>query len=234
MIWLLQIVKNYLPTVSLVPISWDTLTWGLRSYTTALVQQFVCLCWSYGVGAPRVSDGRSENFSSFRDNLTMVYFHIDKSFLQIQPLSVGTSVSPAELGHLPISPSTISSSSTSPSGIQPQLLISSPSTPTLPERVNREKGFNHEAFVQSTFPGNKALQNLLHDILLTQWWDSNLREPRGELAQFVKRISTKCFECLSCGKRLNRSDRAVDHFRTHIDHRPFNCIGQCGSADWFD
>jgi hypothetical protein len=31
---------------------------------------------------------------------------------------------------------------------------------------------------------------------------------------------------------LQRFDRAEDHFRSHINHRPYRCEGECGNPNW--
>ena len=35
-----------------------------------------------------------------------------------------------------------------------------------------------------------------------------------------------------CGKTFNRSDRGLTHIRTHFNHRPYSCDGQCNNKRW--
>lgn len=35
-----------------------------------------------------------------------------------------------------------------------------------------------------------------------------------------------------CGKTFNRSDRGLTHIRTHFNHRPYSCNGQCSNKKW--
>ena len=37
---------------------------------------------------------------------------------------------------------------------------------------------------------------------------------------------------ITCGKTFNRSDRALTHIRTHFNHRPYPCHGQCSKKNW--
>ncbi|CAG7848838.1 SubName: Full=Uncharacterized protein {ECO:0000313/EMBL:CCA68108.1} [Serendipita indica DSM 11827] len=93
---------------------------------------------------------------------------------------------------------------------------------------------NPEDVAQLVFPHPEQQElktRLLRDVLDSIWWQQNQPEPKGIYSQFIRRINNKLFECLSCGKKLKRQDRTIDHFRTHVSHRPFRCDGRQGCGD---
>lgn len=79
------------------------------------------------------------------------------------------------------------------------------------------------------------LQDELRDVLGSTWWRENQLEPNEELDQFTRRESRHRFHCRAngCHRMFSRRDRAIDHFREHIDHRPFGCNKLCGDSSWY-
>ncbi|KAG8839881.1 hypothetical protein FRC18_000004 [Serendipita sp. 400] len=118
---------------------------------------------------------------------------------------------------------------------QPLFPDFSPRPVSEPFSVSRETiKENPEPFIIGIFPSQSQshYRDLLRrEVIPSRWWSENTLEPNGLLMQFVRRLNNRLFECSSCGKKLRRVDRAVDHFREHLKHRPFRCIGQMGCGD---
>lgn len=126
-------------------------------------------------------------------------------------------------------------------------LISSPSAAERAEKLERlEKEKDPSGVVERTlikqepelnasqlFPSSShgELRDRVFDIYRSDWWLTNEREPHGVLHFFIERLGAKLFKCKACGKKLSRVDRAVDHFRTHIYHRPYKCQGRPGCGE---
>lgn len=84
-------------------------------------------------------------------------------------------------------------------------------------------------------PHQSELRERVYEIVCSNWWLWNEKEPHGILHPFIERLGAKSFRCKSCHKKLTRVDRAIDHFRTHLHHRPYTCQGQpgCGDVLWY-
>ncbi|KAG8839884.1 hypothetical protein FRC18_000007 [Serendipita sp. 400] len=110
------------------------------------------------------------------------------------------------------------------------LLPPSESLPAYRETIKE----NPEPFIFGIFPTSSQTPHrdrLRREVITSRWWLENTLEPNGILMQFVRRLNNRLFECTSCGKKLKRIDRAVDHFRVHLEHRPFRCNGHMGCGD---
>lgn len=89
------------------------------------------------------------------------------------------------------------------------------------------------------FPGDSKEERerrcLLKELTDCKWFVDNEHEPPYAFRPFVNEMSTNDYRCtvVKCGKRLNRLDRAQDHFRKHINHRPHPCHGKCGFLSWW-
>jgi hypothetical protein len=79
------------------------------------------------------------------------------------------------------------------------------------------------------------LQGPLGEILQSRWWLENQLEPDDELFSFILPESRTRFRCRAngCDSIFSRRDRAVNHFRSHIDHRPYSCNGKCEGVGWY-
>lgn len=88
--------------------------------------------------------------------------------------------------------------------------------------------------LDNLYPNNPTRKGQLRTVLNSRWYqyDGGDPEPKHELRQFIDEISPKEFKCSVCSKILPRFDRAEDHFRTHIKHRPYPCVRDCGNPDW--
>lgn len=80
------------------------------------------------------------------------------------------------------------------------------------------------------------LQSLLRNVLESYWWYHNQLEPNDELDAFIDAEGQHRFRCsaIGCERLFSRRERAINHFRTHINHRPFACRdGACGDSSWY-
>lgn len=93
---------------------------------------------------------------------------------------------------------------------------------------------NWRAQFDTFYPNDPERKRQLLEVLSSKWYayEGGSREPLHALRPFIDEKSTNEFECSVCLKVLPRLDRAEDHFRTHIRHRPFQCIGKCGKLNW--
>lgn len=80
-----------------------------------------------------------------------------------------------------------------------------------------------------------ALRQPLTEVMLSNWWRENVLEPEDELSKFILPESRTRFRCRAndCDRIFSRKDRAINHFRSHIDHRPYSCNGQCEVNGWY-
>lgn len=94
----------------------------------------------------------------------------------------------------------------------------------------RSSSMNREEMVMRIAPIHQ--QFALREILGSSWWRDNKQEPDDEFGQFVLRLreSPTRFRCQAngCNRVFSRRDRAIDHFRDHVDHRPYACETRCG------
>lgn len=77
----------------------------------------------------------------------------------------------------------------------------------------------------------QPLQGHLRDVLNSDWYHNNHLEPNDELLTFIRVINRNRFQCrvIGCERLFSRRERAVNHFRSEINHRPFVCTdGACG------
>lgn len=79
------------------------------------------------------------------------------------------------------------------------------------------------------------LRSRLQDVLDSNWWTWQLMEPPSELNKFLKETSSGGYQCTVCLKECQRLPRGIEHFRSHINHRPFACSdsGGCGETNWY-
>lgn len=104
----------------------------------------------------------------------------------------------------------------------------------------RDANANNEYFIHAAFPGHSnaegELREKLREIFRSVWWMQNLHEPEEAFAAFIEKVENHSYRCRICPQENCRPDRAVAHFRKHIDHRPFRCTGRnCRSVGriWF-
>jgi hypothetical protein len=107
---------------------------------------------------------------------------------------------------------------------------------TAPNAVN-ELAHRHE-LARKCFPNQDMesvdLKNRLLVVLNSTWFNENTLEPENELRTFIRAVEPNRFQCTAwnCTKQLPKSSRLIDHFRTHINHRPYKCDG-CAKANWY-
>jgi hypothetical protein len=89
-------------------------------------------------------------------------------------------------------------------------------------------------------PEQVDLRNFLVECLSSDWLRLKQLEPtflpkQSILLRFLSRPTPASnFRCLfdGCSKGFDRRDRAVGHIRTHLEHKPFLCDGQCEIVGW--
>lgn len=86
------------------------------------------------------------------------------------------------------------------------------------------------------YPSDDQYRQALRGVLQSLWYQKGTLEPQGELSDFIARRGQRNFACTSCHREYKRADRAIAHFRTHIEHRPFKCAKAlgCGDKSWLD
>lgn len=203
--------------------------------------------WATAQDLKTMEDANSMAFGNYTD--------LECSKLDLYPLQIPQNEEPhacrpSDLSpaRRPFYPSSLSTPVLSPASSSSPISITSPVPRNFsPEYFNLERTItpeaetiraeikrNPEPFIMSVFNGSNQshLRDQLRGALQSQWWQESRKEPRACLNVFIRRIGNRIFECHSCGKRLSRADRAVDHFRTHIHHRPYHCTGAkaCGDA----
>jgi hypothetical protein len=90
-------------------------------------------------------------------------------------------------------------------------------------------------------PEQEDLRSLLVDCLSSDWLRCQEPEPtfrpkQSVLLRFLSHPTPRSnFRCLfdGCMKKFDRRDRAVGHIRTHLEHKPFLCDGQCKIVGWY-
>lgn len=77
---------------------------------------------------------------------------------------------------------------------------------------------------------NERLRARLNAVLQSQWYQQQQHEPAGALNEFVYSLTETQFMCTvkGCPHVADRLDRAVNHFRVHIEHRPYDCAENGG------
>jgi hypothetical protein len=77
-------------------------------------------------------------------------------------------------------------------------------------------------------------RSALGNVLRSNWWANNEMEPNKDLDRFIIRHSGNRYGCIieGCEMIFDRSQRAVDHFRKEIEHRPYKCLGVCSESGW--
>jgi len=90
---------------------------------------------------------------------------------------------------------------------------------------------NNDQFIQQKVP--QTLQGQLRDVLSSEWYQGNHLEPNDDLLPFIKTTphNKNRFGCWvnGCQRLFSRRERAVNHFRSEINHRPYVCgNGACG------
>jgi hypothetical protein len=97
----------------------------------------------------------------------------------------------------------------------------------------RGPNVNNDQFIQRLVP--QTLQGQLRDVLSSEWYQGNYLEPNDDLLPFIRAISKNRFGCSvnGCERLFSRRERAVNHFRSEINHRPYVCgHGACGDDTW--
>ncbi|CAG7851175.1 SubName: Full=Uncharacterized protein {ECO:0000313/EMBL:CCA71848.1} [Serendipita indica DSM 11827] len=90
--------------------------------------------------------------------------------------------------------------------------------------------YGSETFIQRTAP--PGLRSRLRKVLNSSWFRQNQLEKRRELELFIIEPVKHEWKCalIPCADSPNvwqKKQRAVDHIRTHLNHRPFSCRGRC-------
>lgn len=113
----------------------------------------------------------------------------------------------------------------SPSTHDPRVRLCSPS---------RQPGADNQAFIDQAAP--PQLRGALRAAIESDWWRMNTPEKHQDLDQFLVQPRPDQWRCMlrGCPDEVtwNRKERAVDHVRKHLDHRPFQCVNdRCGNTD---
>lgn len=142
--------------------------------------------------------------------------------------------------HMPIAAhqthfSTISDHATQSAGSRTPARFPSTHCPRARTHVpSRRPGASNQAFINQAAPAH--LRRRLQDILLSHWWRNNELEQHQELADLLEHDRPNEWRCVLGGCQRNevtwsRKERAVDHIRRHLDHRPFKCADNaCGNT----
>jgi len=128
------------------------------------------------------------------------------------------------------------------------------------QRVSRNDTLLNHSF-QGQDPSESTRRDILDRILKKDWYMNNEREPecgtsdddvtlslagigtRSVLTAFLDEHGKGRWRCAfgsakhPCRRNMHkktfdRVERAVDHVRSHLGHRPFVCNGDCGAPGW--
>lgn len=119
----------------------------------------------------------------------------------------------------------IASTSYNNQGISPLQTIA-PTQNTIPIVFSH----NIVSLVDTLYPSGVSAylshRSALVQLLESSWIQHGTLEPSDATKQFIT-ITGRKYRCSvpSCGKHFTRLDRAINHFRTHIHHRPYTCEG---------
>jgi hypothetical protein len=74
----------------------------------------------------------------------------------------------------------------------------------------------------------------LYRVLSTKWWADNKLEPGKVLDELIRRLPNQRFSCIiaGCNKTYSTRQRALNHLRKEIDHRPYKCSQKCPDPAW--
>jgi hypothetical protein len=104
-------------------------------------------------------------------------------------------------------------------------------SPTFPKQ--QAQGIPYQYYPEGSEQSNH-LRSLLVFYLDSPRYAQRLPEPQGVLDFSIYRYESNRFICSvhGCGASSDRWSRMRDHFRVHIDHRPYPCSG-CRISNWY-
>jgi hypothetical protein len=117
----------------------------------------------------------------------------------------------------------------------PQMSTSAPLRPPVPSTDSQ-----HPLIVRNFTNPSQSLQRILLDeCLRSAWLSGDTLEPtkpdgRSILFGFLEKKPKGKLKCLfdGCDRAFDKSNTALGHIRSHLEHKPFICRAQCQSWPW--